>query len=329
MRFASLNCVNACGLRRRTVRQDNFVARVAVEGVQQIRPCSLGEVGAVGRSRFRLHGGSGTRRAGDGVKKTCGLSKWHQTPAESGQIGGVTFLRIAFRGVMGKSKSRKARGFFYLTKDGGTSVSLSIMDAQPDIAESLELGTAAILTLRKKGADDAPARLTPPRRPTRRRRNCRRGRRTRPCWINLETPRPREGPSNPAAQGLQRRQFVQRAGEPLASVLRFPRNKTRGRQHNGFLGPDSDNAPGAEAPASRRDLRRTAWPCCAGTARIGTTRPWSGDKSRTCLPSGPGPKSRRPTNRPSGTGSSISTRSRLERWPCWRPPTWSRITRSR
>jgi hypothetical protein len=91
-----------------------------------------------------------------GFKKTCGLSDWHETMAESGQVGGALFVRLNFQGVVANT-SVKAHGFYYLTKEGGTIVALIIMDIEPHDGDSLKLGTAAILTFRKKGAGDAPS----------------------------------------------------------------------------------------------------------------------------------------------------------------------------
>jgi hypothetical protein len=82
-----------------------------------------------------------------GFKKTSKFSDWQQAPTESGQVGGVPFVRVCFQGVV---NGVKGYGSYYVTKNAGTFVAISIVDFEPHSKESLGLGKASILTFRKK-----------------------------------------------------------------------------------------------------------------------------------------------------------------------------------
>lgn len=74
---------------------------------------------------------------------------WQQTPVESGQVNGLPFARTAWRAVA-PELSRKMAGVEYATKDGATFIQLRSQDVDAYHEQALKLGTASILTFRKK-----------------------------------------------------------------------------------------------------------------------------------------------------------------------------------
>ena len=72
---------------------------------------------------------------------------------ESGQLERCTVYEdSSFQGLA--NGSVKAHGFYYLTKEPARSSLSRSSDAEPNDVESLRLGTAAVLTFRKKGVGD-------------------------------------------------------------------------------------------------------------------------------------------------------------------------------
>lgn len=76
-------------------------------------------------------------------------SDWQQTPVESGQVNGLPFARTAWQATA-PELSRKMAGVEYVTKDGATFLQLRSQDFDAYQEQALKLGTAAILTFRKK-----------------------------------------------------------------------------------------------------------------------------------------------------------------------------------
>lgn len=85
----------------------------------------------------------------DGFNKSIGLVDMQQDTVESGQIDSVPFVRVRWQGTAANGLV-KGHGFHYLTKDTKTGVWVVFFDTEPHHKESLKLGTAAVMTLRKK-----------------------------------------------------------------------------------------------------------------------------------------------------------------------------------
>jgi len=66
--------------------------------------------------------------------------------AESGQVGGLSFVRTRLTGTLG---GKKAVGFFYLGRDGTTSISFFAVDAGAQPEAAIALAEAVALSLRK------------------------------------------------------------------------------------------------------------------------------------------------------------------------------------
>jgi hypothetical protein len=80
------------------------------------------------------------QKALDGVKRR--RVNWTQTPAEGGQINGLSFLRARW--------SLKMHGFIYVSRDGSTFIQLNSQDIDPNHEPPLKLAETAILTFKKK-----------------------------------------------------------------------------------------------------------------------------------------------------------------------------------
>ncbi len=74
---------------------------------------------------------------------------WQQTPAERGQVNGLSMLRTTWQGTAPQGNS-KMRGFDYFAQDGGTFICIRSQDVAPHDEQALKLAEAAALTFRKK-----------------------------------------------------------------------------------------------------------------------------------------------------------------------------------
>jgi hypothetical protein len=73
---------------------------------------------------------------------------WQQTPAERGQVNGLTFLRVKWQWPT-EYINTKSWGREYFAQDGAKFIRITIHDMAPD-DQALPLGEAAALTFRKK-----------------------------------------------------------------------------------------------------------------------------------------------------------------------------------
>ena len=83
---------------------------------------------------------------------------------ESGVINGIPFVRAETTEHVQSGTGFDVRGMIYVGRDGLTVIAIRVFDVQGAFDESSKLGTAAILTFRKKGAADT-ARPTDSGRP--------------------------------------------------------------------------------------------------------------------------------------------------------------------
>jgi hypothetical protein len=74
---------------------------------------------------------------------------WQQTPAERGQVNGLSMLRTTWQGTAPQGNFRM-RGFDYFAQDGGTFICIRSQDVAPHGEQALKLAEAAALTFRKK-----------------------------------------------------------------------------------------------------------------------------------------------------------------------------------
>jgi hypothetical protein len=74
---------------------------------------------------------------------------WTQTPAERGQVNGLTFVRARWSGT-DPERQQKMHGFMYVAKDGSTVIHISSQDVEPHHPDALRLAEAAALTFKKQ-----------------------------------------------------------------------------------------------------------------------------------------------------------------------------------
>ena len=74
-------------------------------------------------------------------------TEWHAAASEPGQIGGMTFLKTNVEGTMGGKKGHWIR---YITKNGATTMVLSVFDFESGDNRQFDIGIASALTFRKK-----------------------------------------------------------------------------------------------------------------------------------------------------------------------------------
>ncbi len=83
------------------------------------------------------------------LRQSTGIAGWRQTPNESGQINGVTFVRVNWGGTLGRA-SEPDHGFLFVGKDGSTFITMLASCTGSNDEAPLKLGTAAVMTFRKK-----------------------------------------------------------------------------------------------------------------------------------------------------------------------------------
>lgn len=83
------------------------------------------------------------------MKKSLALANFQQNATESGQLAGISFVRIGWQGTGGPANAR-VNGFNYLNKDGAKMMAAFFIDMNSQNEEMSKLATAAMLTLRKK-----------------------------------------------------------------------------------------------------------------------------------------------------------------------------------
>jgi hypothetical protein len=74
-------------------------------------------------------------------------TEWHEMAPESGQIGGMSFVKDRVEGTMGGKKGHWIR---YITKNGPTTIVISVFDFEGDDKRQFDIGLASALTFRKK-----------------------------------------------------------------------------------------------------------------------------------------------------------------------------------
>ena len=81
-------------------------------------------------------------------------SQWQnftQSPAQDGNIGGIAFKRVYFKGlVSGAAGTRMAHGFAYVAIDGNSILNFQAEDVEPYNDETISVAQASILTIHKK-----------------------------------------------------------------------------------------------------------------------------------------------------------------------------------
>jgi hypothetical protein len=77
------------------------------------------------------------------------LEDYSETPAERGQMGGLTFLRFSFQGKEKGPVPFRGHIIVYHAHDWQQYIHLMIMDSEPHQAESLPLLETAVRTFRK------------------------------------------------------------------------------------------------------------------------------------------------------------------------------------
>jgi hypothetical protein len=74
-------------------------------------------------------------------------SEWHEGRHEPGQISGMPFAKTTIEGNAGGKKGHWIR---YITKNGATTIVISVLDFDNDDKRSLDVGITSVLTFRKK-----------------------------------------------------------------------------------------------------------------------------------------------------------------------------------
>jgi hypothetical protein len=74
---------------------------------------------------------------------------WQQTPAESGQVNGLTMLRARWSGTE-PARQWKMHGFQYVAQDGLSFIQISSQDVEPHHEEPLRLAEVAALTFQRQ-----------------------------------------------------------------------------------------------------------------------------------------------------------------------------------
>jgi hypothetical protein len=74
---------------------------------------------------------------------------WQQTPAETGRVNDITFVKSSWQGQDTQTKS-KMHGIVYVARDGSTIIHLRAYDIEPYHTEALKIGNDSLLTFRKK-----------------------------------------------------------------------------------------------------------------------------------------------------------------------------------
>ena len=77
------------------------------------------------------------------------LDSLSHTNRQAGQVNGIPFMRADVTG-RGKPDGEEIQGVTYIGKDGAAVIILTFIDAKSHYADSVKLGTSAILTFRKK-----------------------------------------------------------------------------------------------------------------------------------------------------------------------------------
>ena len=81
---------------------------------------------------------------------------WQRTPAESGQMGGLDFLRAGWQCTVDEIK-RKIHGLTYVAKEADKLIAIQATGIEPINEDAFRLATAALTTFRKKAAGEPAA----------------------------------------------------------------------------------------------------------------------------------------------------------------------------